>query len=213
VWSESGGVLRGRVRAGATPTEAALFYRNESEPLAGLVRDMNKFSNNVMARHVFLALSAEKGTGPGEEQASEHIVREWLKAKGIAANELVIDNGSGLSRDARASADTVAAVLRSAWSSPTMPELAASFPVLAVDGTLKKRGTAAAAGRAHLKGGTLNGVQSEAGYVLDADGKRWVVVMMMNHPNANAAQPALDALVAWVAEGGRREAEGGRKTR
>ena len=92
----------------------------------------------------------------------------------------------------------IASVLRSAWSSPVMPELMASFPLLAVDGTLKSHGTGAAAGHAHLKGGTLNGVQCEAGYLLDANGKRWVVVMLMNHPNANAAQPALDALVEWV---------------
>jgi D-alanyl-D-alanine carboxypeptidase/D-alanyl-D-alanine-endopeptidase (penicillin-binding protein 4) len=192
------------VRAATTPTDAKLFYRHESEPLAAIVRDMNKFSNNVMARHVFLALSAEKGSGAGEAGSSERIVREWLKAKAIAAPELVIDNGSGLSRDARASAATIAAVLRSAWSSPVMPELMSSFPVLAVDGTLKNRGLAAVAGRAHLKGGTLNGVQCEAGYVLDANGKRWVVVMLMNDANANAAQPALDALVEWVHRGEKR---------
>ena len=198
VWSEAGGVLRGRMRAGTTPTEARLFHRNESEPLANLVRDMNKFSNNVMARHIYLAISAEKGTGAGEAKASERIVLDWLKAKGIVAPELAVENGSGLAREARASAATIASVLRSAWSSPVMPELMASFPLLAVDGTLKSHGTGAAAGHAHLKGGTLNGVQCEAGYLLDANGKRWVVVMLMNHPNANAAQPALDALVEWV---------------
>ena len=205
MWSEAGGVLRGRVRSGTTPTDAKLFYRNESEPLANLVRDMNKFSNNVMARHIFLALSAEKTAGNGEIRASERLVRDWLKAKGIAAPEIVLENGSGLSRDSRASAATIAAVLRNAWASPVMPELAGSFPLLAVDGTLKNRGTGGASGRAHLKGGTLAGVQSQAGYVLDARGRRWIVVMMANHANANAAQPALDALVEWVVAGSERK--------
>jgi len=199
VWSEAGGVLRGRVRAGATPAEATLLYRYESEPLANLVRDMNKFSNNVMARHIFLALSAEKTAGNGEIRASERLVRDWLKARGIAAPELALENGSGLSRDSRASAATIAAVLRNAWASPLMPELSSSFPLLAVDGTLKNRGIGSASGRAHLKGGTLAGVQSQAGYVLDTRGRWWIVVMMVNHANANAAQPALDALVEWVA--------------
>ena len=198
VLSEAGGVVRGRVRAGATPAEAKLLYRLESEPLANLVRDMNKFSNNVMARHIFLALSAEKTAGNGEIRASERLVRDWLKAKGIVAPELAVENGSGLSRESRASAATLAAVLRSAWASPVMPELAASFPLLAVDGTLKNRGTGSASGRAHLKGGTLAGVQAQAGYVLDTRGKWWIVVMMVNHANANATQPALDALVEWV---------------
>ena len=196
VWSEAGGVLKGKVRAGPVPPQATLFYRHESEPLANLLRDMNKFSNNVMARHVFLALSAERGA-PGEAQASERIVREWLAARAIDAPGLSIENGSGLSRTDRITAATLAALLRAAWASPAMPELAASLPIFAVDGTLKLR-RGGALGHAHLKGGTLTGVQSMAGYVLDARGRRWVVVMMLNHPNANAAQPALDALVEWV---------------
>jgi D-alanyl-D-alanine carboxypeptidase/D-alanyl-D-alanine-endopeptidase (penicillin-binding protein 4) len=158
---------------------------------------MNKFSNNVMARHVFLALSAERG-GPGETAASARILREWLAAKGLDERELVVENGSGLSRNERASAAFIASVLRSAWASGVMPELASSFPVFAVDGTLRTRRAGTAGGNAHLKGGTLTGVQSMAGYVLDRGGKRWIAVMMVNHANAGAAQPALDALVQWV---------------
>ena len=197
LWSEAGGVLRGKVRAGATPARAMPFYRHESEPLANLVRDMNKFSNNVMARQIFLALSAERGA-PGEAAASERLVREWLRSKGIEAPGLVLDNGSGLSRNQRCTAATLAAVLRSAWSSPVMPELVASLPVFGVDGTLKSRRAGSASGYAHLKGGTLAAVQGVAGYVLDRTGRRWIVVMIVNHANANAAQPALDALVEWV---------------
>ena len=203
VWSESGGVLRGKVREGAAPADARLLYRMESDPLADIVRDMNKYSNNVMARHLFLALSAERGA-PGEARASEKIVRDWLAGKGVQAPELAIENGSGLARDDRVSAATLAALLRSAWASPLMPELAASLPVLSVDGTLRSRSAGAAGGHAHLKGGTLDGVQSLAGFVLDRDGRRWIVVMMINHPNANAAQGALDALAEWVYRGGRR---------
>ncbi len=197
IWSEAGGVLRGRVRAGPTPADATLFYRHDSEPLADLVRDMNKFSNNVMARQLFLALSAEGGA-PGEASASAAIVREWLRAKSIDPSHVSIENGSGLSRDDRIRAADLAAILRSAWASALMPELAASLPVFATDGTLKDHHGAGAAGHAHLKGGTLNGVQSIAGYELDRYGRRWILVMIVNHANANAAQPAIDALVEWV---------------
>ena len=157
---------------------------------------MNKFSNNVMARHVYLALSAEKAGTPATAAASLVVLRQWLRARDIEAPELVVENGSGLSRDERVSAATLAGVLRSAWQSPVMPELVASFPVWAVDGTLKSRKAAA---HAHLKGGTLRGVQSIAGYVLDRRGKRWIVVMMVNHEQAGAAAPALEALIEWVA--------------
>jgi len=83
-----------------------------------------------------------------------------------------------------------------------MPEIAASMPIFGTDGTLKSRRNVGAAGHAHLKGGTLTGVQSVAGYVLDAAGRRWIVVMMLNHPRANAAQSAIDAMVEWVHEQG-----------
>jgi serine-type D-Ala-D-Ala carboxypeptidase/endopeptidase (penicillin-binding protein 4) len=190
-WSEAGGKFRGKVRAGPTPENAKLFYRDESEPLANLVRDMNKFSNNVMARNLYLTLSAERGV-PGSEAASEAIVRDWLKAKGIDAPGLVIGNGS------------LSALLRNAWSSAYMSELISSLSIFGADGTLKLHSASSAAGRAHLKGGTLNGVQSIAGYVLDAKGKRWIVVMMVNHANANSAQSAFDALVEWASAGARR---------
>ncbi|HZZ93433.1 MAG TPA: D-alanyl-D-alanine carboxypeptidase/D-alanyl-D-alanine-endopeptidase [Usitatibacter sp.] len=199
VWGEAGGKLTGGFRMAPTPASAWLLYRHESEPLALLVRDMNKYSNNVMARHLFLALSAEQG-GPGEPRASERIVREWLHEQHIDDAALVLENGSGLSRDERASALLLARVLAAAWHSPVMPELAASFPLVGVDGTLKSHPRAAQGG-AHLKGGTLTGVQSAAGYVLDRAGHRWIVVMLMNHANANAAGAAVDALIDWVASG------------
>jgi D-alanyl-D-alanine carboxypeptidase/D-alanyl-D-alanine-endopeptidase (penicillin-binding protein 4) len=197
VWSEAGGKMVGKVRPGRAPAEGKLFLTLESDPLAEIVRDINKYSNNVMARQLYLALSAEKLAIPGENKASGLVVAEWLRLKKIEAPELSIDNGSGLSRTDRISAATLAAVLRSAWASPVMPELVASLPVYAVDGTLKTR-TGGATGQAHVKGGTLTGVQAIAGYVRDTRGKRWIVVMMANHENANRAQPALDALVEWA---------------
>jgi D-alanyl-D-alanine carboxypeptidase/D-alanyl-D-alanine-endopeptidase (penicillin-binding protein 4) len=196
IWSEAGGVLRGKVRAGTTPQDARLVYRNESEPLANLLRDMNKYSNNVMARQVFLTLSAEP-RGGGEARASARVVAEWAARRGLKAPELSLENGSGLSRTDRASAGTIAALLRLAWSGPVMPEFVSSLPVLSVDGTLKKRGRDAA-GQVHAKSGTLTGVQSIAGYVLDRRTRRWAVVMLVNHPNAGMAQPAMDALLEWV---------------
>lgn len=201
LWSEAGGVLRGKVRAGPTPTDAKLLYREDSEPLAVLVRDMNKYSNNVMARQLFLALATEKAGMPGNEAASADLVQAWLAGRRIDAAGLRIENGAGLSRDDRISAATLAALLRAVWQSPLMPEIATSMPIFAIDGTLKGRPASDAAGHAHLKGGTLNGVQSVAGYVVDRHGKRWILVMMVNHPNGNAAQPAIDALVQWTFEG------------
>ena len=80
-----------------------------------------------------------------------------------------------------------------------MPELIASLPLAAVDGTMKKRlSDADVAGQAHIKTGSLTGVRSIAGFMLDARGRRVVVVSMVNHPNAENAQAAQDALLTWI---------------
>lgn len=62
-----------------------------------------------------------------------------------------------------------------------MPELMSSLPVAGIDGTLKKRlRNGATAGRAHLKTGYLDNVRAIAGYVLDSNDKRWVVVFLIS---------------------------------
>ena len=53
-------------------------------------------------------------------------------------------------------------------------------------------------GRAHLKSGSLRDVAAVAGYVVSESGRRYVLVAVIQHPNANAARTALDALVQWT---------------
>jgi len=198
LWNELGGTLAGRVRAAATPAAARALAVQESPPLADIVRDINKYSNNVMARQLFLTLAPER---PATTEAARRRLSTWLAAKGLTMPELVLDNGSGLSRVERISADSLARLLLAAWQSPVMPELMASLPVAGVDGTLKKRlGDSPANGRAHLKTGYLEGVRAIAGYVLDNSGRRWVVVCLINDPRARLGKPAIDALLGWVAE-------------
>ena len=203
LWAEMGGSWAGVVRQGSASPAARLVYVHESEPLAEVVRDINKFSNNVMARQLYLTLAAEMGGAPARPELALVSIRQLLTAKGIKAPELVIENGSGLSRIERASAGTIAAVLQAAWRSAVMPELVSSLPVVAADGTMKKRLLGeGVAGRAHIKTGLLQDVRSIAGYVLDRHGRRHLVVMIINHPRASSeGQPALDAMLEWIYEG------------
>ncbi len=81
-----------------------------------------------------------------------------------------------------------------------MAELMASLPVAAVDGTLRR--TQVGAGRAQLKTGSLRDVVAVAGYVLADSGRRYVLVAIVEHPQAGAARPALEALLDWtIADG------------
>jgi len=198
LWRGAGGMLTGVVREAPVPPEARLFATLESPALSELVRDINKYSNNVMARQLFLTLGATAGL-PGEPHKAATVIREWLAGKGLLFPELVLENGSGLSRRERISARHLGELLGHAYRSPVMPELMASLPLVAMDGTMKKRlGQAAVAGRAHLKTGSLAGVRAIAGYVLDARGRRMSVVLIVNHPNAGRAEPVQDALLDWV---------------
>lgn len=202
LWTEMGGSWSGLVREGPVPPEARLLYTHESEPLAQVVRDVNKFSNNVMARQLYLTLAAENGGPPAQPDNALRAVRQWLARKGVDAPELVIDNGSGLSRIERMSAGSLAAMLQAAWKSPVMPEFVSSLPVVAADGTMRRRLKGeGVAGNAHIKTGLLMDARAIAGYVLDRNGRRHVVVMLVNHPQAPQSEAALDALLRWVYEG------------
>lgn len=199
LWQEQGGVLRGSFRQGETPATARRLAVTSSPPLADVIRLINKYSNNVMARQTLLTIGAEKQGAPGDVDKGVRSIQAWLAAKKLDFAELALENGAGLSRQERISTQHLAELLLAAWQSPVMPELMSSLPVAAVDGTLERRlKNSAVAGQAHLKTGSLEGVRAMAGYLLDQKGRRWVVVFVVNHANAGAARVAQDALLEWL---------------
>ena len=198
LWLELGGSLKGILRDGAVSAKAQLFSSHYSEPLSSVIRDINKYSNNVMARQLFLTLGATPDS-PASIARSIKTLQDWLKKQSLDFPELVLENGAGLSRNERISALHLAQLLQQAAIHPYSAEFVASLPILGVDGSVKKRlKQSPAAGHAHLKTGTLEGVKTLAGYVRAQDGKDWVVVFLINHPNAKYGQAAQDALVEWL---------------
>ena len=197
MWREMGGQLQGQVRESTVPASLTPAFELASPPLAEVIRDINKYSNNVMAQQLFLTLSLRQ-QGRGTLAGSREVLRAWWSERFGAADAPLLDNGSGLSRSERISAAALARLLQYAWRSPLLPELASSLPISGIDGTLR-RARNGAQGSAHLKTGSLRDVAGIAGYVHAASGKRYVLVAIANHPNANAARPALEALVEWAA--------------
>ena len=123
-------------------------------------------------------------------------MRAWLDGRGLRFPELVLDNGSGLSRRERLSAGGLARLLASAWQSPLMPE--SSSPVAAQ--RRRRHHEEAAQRQRHcrpgaIKTGTLEGVKTIAGYVLDKNGRQQIVVFLVNHANAGA--PRLRRMRCW----------------
>jgi len=203
LWGSLGGTLAGSVRDAATPVDTWLVTRAESRPLADLVRDINKHSNNVMARQVFLTLGRGADGAPATVESARDAITQWADARGLAAPELVLDNGAGLSRIERVSAGSLVRLLRAAAESPVGAEFIASLPLAGVDGTLKRWfvGTPVA-GHAHLKTGYIEGVRAIAGYVHGDGGRTALVVGIINHRNARAAAAVQEALVTWALAAG-----------
>ena len=205
MWQEMGGRLGGRVREGRAPAGLKSAFEMTSPPLSDVVRDINKYSNNVMAQQVFLTLSLQQGPGPGNNEASRVLVRNWWRDRIGEADQPVMDNGSGLSRQERVTPQGLARMLQTAYVSGVMPELMASLPIAGVDGTARRTASRSSQGWAHLKTGTLRDSTALAGYVHTPGGRRLVIVAIVNHPNAGAARPALDALVDWAVREGSRK--------
>jgi D-alanyl-D-alanine carboxypeptidase/D-alanyl-D-alanine-endopeptidase (penicillin-binding protein 4) len=204
LWTEMGGRFRGRVREGAVPDGARIVAEHLSRPLSDVLRDINKRSDNPIARVTYLTLGVASDWEPARPTAerAEHALRGWLATRGIQAQDLVLENGSGLSRTERIRPLDLAAVLEAARKSRWAPEYLSSLPIVAVDGGMRKRLSGSpAAERSRLKTGTLRDVSAVAGYVEDAQGHEYIVVAMINHPLADrrVARPILDLLVDWVA--------------
>ena len=217
-WRKLGGSLSGDVReaetAGLAP-DSRLLAEHQSRSLPEVLRDVNKNSDNTVARTVYLmlgSLQADAALGSKPLPADDSVastpmradlaIRSWLQAQRISADGLVLDNGSGLSRLERATPAQMAAVLQAGLRSPWMPEFLATLPIAGTDGTMRKRlKDSPAARRARIKTGTLNGITAIAGYVYDAANQPCVVVAFLNdeHVAGGAGRNVLDGLIEWVA--------------
>ena len=201
LWEESGGKFAGTVRLGAVPAGSKPLAAQASQPLSEVIRDINKFSNNVMARQLFLTISSELSGEPGSTQNAATIVKQWLITRGLYFDTLVLENGAGLSRKERITPMDLSELLLAAYKSPLMPEFIASLPLLSVDGTMQKRLKGQdISGQAHIKTGSLDQVRAIAGYVQDRRGRLIIVVFLINHNRAAESQGAQDKLLRWVYE-------------
>jgi serine-type D-Ala-D-Ala carboxypeptidase/endopeptidase (penicillin-binding protein 4) len=200
LWRELGGEFSGKLRVEAAPADAREFLSFDSLSLGEIVRLTNKFSNNLMARHLLLTLGEEHLGRPATLEKGAAAIADWARERGLDLQGVDIDNGSGLSRSTHISVLQMARVLSAAYHSRYAPEFLASLPLAGVDGTLRSRMKATPAGNVRLKTGHLDGVSGNAGFVTTAAGKTYVLVSLVNHPRADfgGGEPVHAALVAWI---------------
>jgi len=206
-WKALGGQIDGRVRVSLTPAVPdgrTPWLEFSSPPLADVLRDMNKFSNNVIAHQVFLTLGLMQG-GPeaGTWEAARQVVTDVMRQRpGCGDGQLVLRGGSGLSREERVTARCLGQILQGGWVSPWMPELVSSLPLSGIEATARRTGGGPLSGRAHLKTGSLNEVSAIAGYLHGSRGQRWVIVAILNGAQVHGddARSVLEAVLRWTAE-------------
>ena len=201
-WKDMGGQFTGRTRIqpGAAARGRPLYAWQSTLDLGEVVHHINKFSNNVMTRMLLLEMAAASGQGALPPDRAGQWLHQWYRGQGLALPSLVMENGSGLSRQARISAGDMVALLARAAGSPTAPWFEASLPVVGIDGTMKTRlRMDPVAGQAQIKTGTLQDVRAIAGYVTAASGRRYALSLMINgkYP-AERALHAQDELLRWV---------------
>lgn len=195
---------------GAVPLAARLLLQFEGIPLADDVQDINKYSNNVMARQLLLTLALEKMGKPATTTNGDLVIQSWLKQNGLYFNGLVIENGSGLSRNEAITADQMNQLLLKARNLPISEVFYNSLPIAGTDGTMRNRLMTQLRKFLHLKKkpevrmktGSLADVRAISGYVVSKSGKMYAVSSFINHPNAWKGLEAHDQLLSWLLEDG-----------
>ncbi len=202
MWHELGGELDGGWKNVVMEKGEAPLISFSSLPLAEVITQVNKHSNNVMARQLLLTLAAETYGPPGTVENGRKAIAEWVQSRELDLEDLELQNGAGLSREARVTAHDVATLLRYAFRSPFMPEYMASLSLTGLDGTLERRfpKTSPIAGKGHMKTGSLDDVTAIAGYLQARSGERYIVVSLQNYPGVHrgTGEEVQHALLAWL---------------
>ena len=185
LWERQGGAWTGKVREGDGARHGAAGRR------AGIARRSRCSSatstssrNNVMTQQLFLTMGAAGGEPGNAARGARRGARPagGARHRGARADPRKrlrpVAHRTHLGRHAGATCS------RDAWKSQWMSELMASLPISGVDGTMQRATCRPAA--AHMKTGMLEDTRAVAGYVLAASGRRYVVVAIINHPNARS---------------------------
>jgi D-alanyl-D-alanine carboxypeptidase/D-alanyl-D-alanine-endopeptidase (penicillin-binding protein 4) len=202
LWRQSGGEFNGKLRVEAAAADAKPLLTYESLTLGEIIRLTNKFSSNLMARHLLLTVGKERFGEPATLEKGADTMAEWGRERGLDLQGIDIDNGSGLSRSTHITVLQLAKALSAAYRSRFAPEFMASLPLAGLDGTLRSRMKSSPAGSVRLKTGHLDGVSGVAGYITTESGKTFVLASLVNNARADvgAAEPLHAALVAWMLE-------------
>ena len=159
-----------------------LLFRHYSPPLKDIVKALNKKSNNFYAEQILSTLGAEI-LKKGSAEKGREVVSGWLASLGVADNEFIMADGSGLARKNMIAPIATATVLRYMYHHKNVfSDYLASLPIAGVDGTIRKqlKGTPAE-GHIFAKTGTVTRARALSGYAQTASGRMLLFVTMFNN--------------------------------
>lgn len=198
-FQQYGGRIEGQIRDGTVATRSKLFGSIESDPLIDIVRDTNKYSNNVMARQLFLTIGAELTGQPPSSSRSALALQKWIADRVPDTAPFVLENGSGLSDNERVTAKGMVSLLDYIRKSQHAAAFLETMPAVGEDGTMRNRlKDDAVAGKSVAKTGTLRDTAAIAGLVLTKRGRTFIFCMIIHHPNITAGRKVIDRLIAWL---------------
>lgn len=199
LWERLGGTWQGGWKKAVAPKnldKADVLVERDSPPLPQLLAAMNKHSNNLIARNVFLSLASGTEEPPYTAAAAQRAMQNWLH--GIGLPDVVVENGSGLSRRGRITPAQMIYLLEAAWRHPYRAELIGSLPILGTDGTLRKRLKKSLEGEAHLKTGSLAGISTISGFLRDKSGNYLIITLFSEKQAVGRVKNLQDDLIKWA---------------
>ncbi len=198
----------GRLVLGEIPEGSRKILTHYSRPLLEIVGETNKKSNNLFARQIFLTLGAEVIGSPSNLEKSGMAIGQILQKNGILSVDMLkIENGSGLSRTARATTGVFEEILETAYARFGNKWLNA-LSIAGVDGTIKTRFPSALRNRVWMKTGTVKNAKNIVGFVKSNDGKLYTVAIFVNGANASSAGFRLEnEIIKLLANSGGSECE------
>jgi D-alanyl-D-alanine carboxypeptidase/D-alanyl-D-alanine-endopeptidase (penicillin-binding protein 4) len=187
LWTQNGGSFKGGYWVNdKQKLDGKILASHLSKPLGVLIRDMNKYSLNLMSRNLMLTVMKVDLKRQVTEDDVNLFVLNWLSNQDISTNNIFVENGAGLSRKTSINADSLLEIMEKIYEHPYMPEMLASFSILNEDGTLEtKMPFSKAKKNGHFKTGSLKNVSAIAGYLVDKGKNKKIVIFLMNDKEAN----------------------------
>ncbi len=180
---QMGIAVEGEIGLGTLPKKSKRLGTHYSEPLATVINESNKSSDNFVAEQLLKTLGAQKIGAPGSTEKGLQVIQAFLEELDIPPSSYVLENGSGLSRNNRLSPQQIVTLLTYMYENfEVRYEYLASLAIAGVDGTLRKRlKDTQAERRLRAKTGAIRSVSCLSGYAASRDNEVFAFSMMMNN--------------------------------